>query len=69
MSSLRILDLSDNKLESLPQNMNLLRLEHLDLSNNLFAEQIPPSRQHNDVTFEMMPSLLELAARSIIYHR
>lgn len=67
MRSLKILDLSSNQLESVPQNMTFLRLEYLNLSNNFFPDTILTRDCSESAVFNVMPSLFELAARRVIY--
>lgn len=64
MRLLRHLDLSTNKLESVPQNINLLRLDHLNVCDNLL-----PYANLVTVPVEFSPnapSLFELAARRVV---
>lgn len=66
MKSLRNLNLSGNQLKSVPENLNLVRLQHLDVSNN------PLSNAEEAVDdfvldFKRAPSsLLEIAGRVVI---
>lgn len=63
MHKLKYFSISSNKLESLPTSLEILRLDTLDISGNLFTmsqRARPPMKFENPI-----PSLFEIAARVI----
>lgn len=68
LSKLQYLHLNQNKLKVLPWSFQHLRFNILDMSDNLFSDEIELS-QPNDKVLDDIPSLFELTARYISHKK